>query len=104
MFLDLLAGGGLLAAGYIVGYLTARIVHRRSVAGQEDCTCGHPVSMHDQSGCTDQIKRAVRWEKHGMEIDWNYVACTCVRYVGPGVSYVPEIDGPKRRRQPTPQP
>ena len=104
MFLDLLAGGGLLAAGYIVGYLTARTVHRRSVAGQEDCTCGHPVSMHDQSGCTDQIKRAVRWEKHGMEIDWSYVACTCVRYVGPGVSYVPEIDGPKRRRQPTPQP
>jgi hypothetical protein len=41
MFLDLLAGGGLLAAGYIVGYLTARTVHRRS-AGQEDCTCGHP--------------------------------------------------------------
>jgi hypothetical protein len=31
------------------------------------------------------------------------VACTCVRYVGPGVSYVPEIDGPKRREQPTPQ-
>ena len=30
MFLDLLAGGGLLAAGYIVGYLTARTVHRRS--------------------------------------------------------------------------
>ena len=102
MFLDLLAGGGLLAAGYIVGYLTARTVHRRS-AGQEDCTCGHPVSVHDQSGCTNQIKRAVSWEKHGMEIDWSYVACTCVRYVGPGVSYLPEIDGPKRREQPAPQ-
>ena len=49
MFLDLLAGGGLLAAGYVVGYLTARTVHRRS-AGQEDCTCGHSVSVHDQSG------------------------------------------------------
>lgn len=103
MFLDLLAGGGLLAAGYIVGYLTARIVRPRSVAGQEDCTCGHPVCMHDQSGCTVQIKRAARWDKHGIEIDWSYVACSCVRYVGPGVSYVPEIDGPKRREQPTPQ-
>jgi len=53
--------------------------------------------------CTEQIKRAVKWEEHGIEIDWSYVACTCVRYVGPGVSYVPEIDGPKRREQPTPQ-
>jgi hypothetical protein len=27
--------------------------------------------MHDQSGCTEQIKRAVKWEEHGIEIDWS---------------------------------
>jgi hypothetical protein len=103
MFLDLLAGGGLVAAGWIAGYVTARAIRRRSVPGQEDCTCGHPVSVHDQSGCTDQIKRASKWDEHGMEVGWSYVPCSCVRYVAPGVSYVPEIDAPPRREQPKPR-
>jgi hypothetical protein len=103
MLLDLLAGGGLVAVGWIAGYVTARTIRRRPAPGQEDCRCGHAISVHDQSGCSDQIKRAVRWEKHGIEADWSYVACPCVRYVAPGVSYIPEIDGPPRRKQPKPR-
>jgi hypothetical protein len=95
VFLDLLAGGGLVAAGYLAGYLTARAIRQRS-AGQEDCTCGHPVSAHDQSGCTDQARRESKWDDIGVPIGWQYVPCPCVRYVAPGVSYVPEIDGPPR--------
>ena len=101
MFLDLLAGGGLLAAGYLAGYLTARAKRQRSVLGQEDCTCGHAVSMHDQSGCTDQAKRPTKANKFGEPISWNYAPCPCVRYVGPGVSYVPEVDGPSRGGRPS---
>jgi hypothetical protein len=101
VFLDLLAGGGLLAAGYLAGYLTVRAKRQHSVPGQEDCTCGHPVSMHDQSGCTDQAKRPTKANEFGEPISWNYAPCPCVRYVGPGVSYVPEIDGPTRGGRPS---
>jgi hypothetical protein len=96
VFLDLLAGGGLVAAGYLAGYLTARVTRRRSALGQEDCTCGHPISVHDQSGCTEQVKRPTKANPLG----WSYAPCPCVRYVGPGVSYVPEIDGPPRGGRP----
>ena len=100
MFLELLAGGGLVAAGYLAGYLSARAVRKRSAPGQEECTCGHAVSVHDQSGCTDQAKRATRANEFGEPIAWSYAPCPCVRYVGPGVSYVPEVDGPPRGRRP----
>jgi len=100
VFLELLAGGGLVAAGYLAGYLSARAVRKRSAPGQEECTCGHPVSVHDQSGCTDQAKRATRANEFGEPIAWSYAPCPCVRYVGPGVSYVPEVDGPPRGRRP----
>ena len=35
MFLELLAGGGLVAAGYLAGYLSARAVRKRSAV--ESC-------------------------------------------------------------------
>ena len=102
MFLDLLAGGGLLAAGYVVGYLTARTVHRRS-AGQEDCTCGHSVSVHDQSGAPSRSSVRSNGKSTGSRSTGAMWHVPASGTSAPGVSYVPEIDGPKRREQPTPQ-
>lgn len=79
----LLAGGALLAIGFVAG----RLGRRRTAPPPPMtpvCGCGHALSQHDRTSSTcyaelrrDTFDRRGRWSGH------SWVPCTCRQYVGP---------------------
>jgi hypothetical protein len=90
--LDLLAGGGLVAIGTLIGrFLPAR--KRAPRPPEPVCGCDHHRSYHEGgSGACHHVER----EYQGYVYDPPYaeVPCTCQVYTGPeplGSYYMPEI-------------
>lgn len=81
--LSMLAGGGLLAVGYVVGRVRRPRAAVSKPAGPT-CGCGHGLHAHDstQRACTAQQQRS-KYNKYGEWVGHEYVPCSCVRYVGP---------------------
>lgn len=84
--LTLLAGAGLLAAGWLAGHLTGRRAERRRLDKPREpiCGCTHHLAAHDPktSECTAAVERQLRNDRNSMAgTDW--VECACRRYVGP---------------------
>jgi hypothetical protein len=79
--------------------VSAFMVGRRkkpSMNAVEICQCGHGSAFHDGSGCKMLVEKGVvlKYNSYGEPKMWKAAPCACVRYVGPGTSYVPELDGP----------
>jgi hypothetical protein len=75
-----------------VGFVLGRSVQGASTSGAltaEVCQCTHGSAFHDGNGC-----RAVVVETDPLTKIQRNRTCSCVHYVGPSTSYVPELDGP----------
>lgn len=109
MMPDLLLGMIVGAMILLIGFTLGR-AHRPQKGPPkpppEICQCGHAVSEHDKNGChhvsTIYEKVIVGYEEYfGGQTrhpvtDRKVVGsatCSCVRYVGPNSSYVPELEG-----------
>lgn len=72
---SLAAGGGI---GYLIG-----ILRPKKKPAPYTCTCGHLLSSHDPHknlcGAQDRRKQYNYW---GRRQGWEYVKCSCLRYVG----------------------
>lgn len=79
-------------AAFAGGALIGRI---RRGPRPERCQCGHAPSFHYRTGC-NATSRRVKYNNHGEHLGYHDFVCPCVRYVGPGSAYVPELDGPER--------
>lgn len=104
LLLGMIVGVTIMLTGFILGR-----VHRPQKGPPkpppEICQCKHAVSEHDKNGChhvsTIYEKVIVGYREYGdgdkMPImdkkATGSATCTCVRYVGPHSSYVPELDG-----------
>lgn len=89
-----LIGASIAAAFFAAGWLTGRRDRRLTRPSQEVCQCGHESSYHDKDGCHFVIVKGTvaRYDRDGVPVSWEPADCTCVRYVGPLSSYVPELD------------
>ena len=87
--LDLLAGGGLVAISYIAGVISGRIRRRITIDKDPDpiCGCNHHLAMHDErtGRCSETVKTPSKYNGGGNAIAYEYMPCTCRRYVGPQV-------------------
>lgn len=89
----MLEGAAIALACLWGGFLIGRRARRKAGPPREVCQCEHEAAFHDAEGCHVGVRgRAARFHD-GYAIDWEYVRCPCVRYVGPLTSYFPEIDG-----------
>ena len=78
--LTLLAGGGLLAAGVVIG----RAMRSRLPTPPEPvCTCGHGYGQHEQGGkCAAEVERTNYGHSYVVRgTEW--VPCPCLSYDGP---------------------
>ncbi len=93
--IELLAGAGILAAGWSAGFLHGR--RKRRLTGPADleiCQCGHKSAYHDAAGCHQTVKgQILKYDDCDFPIKWERVECPCVRYVGPHTPYEPTLDG-----------
>lgn len=86
------------AAMFLTGWASARRGSRKPAP--EICQCKHGAAFHDGNGCHVGVRGPVKkWTDPTFfakrPIEWTYVECPCVRYLGPLSSYVPELDNPK---------
>jgi len=87
--LEVFAGGITAAIFYWIGYLSGRKNKNRLL--KEICSCTHGANFHDSKGCHQTKRKEVY--SNGEWLGYQEVECSCVRYVGPTSSYVPELDG-----------
>lgn len=81
--ITLVAGGVLLAGGWLAGRIRTESAPKRQVAATI-CSCEHGFGTHDAGGaCKAQIKRADRWDDYSNARHWEWVACPCLTYDGP---------------------
>lgn len=87
------AGATVAWLGAVVSANTTRKSKTNTV---EVCQCKHGAAFHDGAGCQTVIEqgRVTEYNYAGIPVAWKPAKCTCVRYVGPSTSYLPELDGP----------
>jgi len=87
---------GAWVAAVVCSTMASKQRSRAAINTTEVCQCEHGASYHDGAGCRYVIGkgRVTRYSVSGTPIEWEPAECTCVRYVGPNTSYLPEIDGP----------
>jgi hypothetical protein len=82
---SLLAGGGLLATGALLGsWITAHTAVVRRRVAKPLCSCDHPPALHSPE--TGECQAEVIRDKHNKYGEWmghEYVPCRCMRYDGP---------------------
>ena len=87
--LDLLTGGGLVAISYISGFISGRLRRRTSIQKDPEpiCGCDHHLAMHDErtGRCSEMVRTPSKYNGVGAPIAYQYLPCTCRRYVGPQV-------------------
>jgi hypothetical protein len=73
-----------------VGFVLGRTTRPEPAAPlAEVCQCKHGSAFHDGDGCRVRVLETDPLTQIGSR-----KKCPCVHYVGPGTSYVPELDGP----------
>lgn len=84
MITELLSGLGSGLTCYALGALTTRRRHRKPVPPM--CPCTHLISAHDNNDgpCIGQIRREY-YNRYGDRNGYEYVRCTCRRYIGPAL-------------------
>lgn len=87
----MLAGGGLVSAGWLIG----RLLPAQKQKATESC-CEHPFGQHDpKTGkCNAQVQR--RKYVGGAHVGYEWVPCPCLQHTGPrplDSYYAPEIMG-----------
>lgn len=96
MLTDIIAGAGGALLFLSIGYGAGRRDKKNRKPPGEICRCGHGPERHDGKGCHAVVDRKpVEWYSgtEDMPTAWEEFTCTCVRYVGPNTSYVPELEG-----------
>jgi hypothetical protein len=83
--LPMLAGAFILAIGVLFGRL---LPERRKGPKPVEAVCGckHHYSKHNpETGRCNVSERGnpVKWNGRGEEVEWEWIACPCVRYTGP---------------------
>jgi len=84
MIIELLAGGGLTALGFVLGRLPSRRRGPRQV--EPVCGCEHHHSFHDpKTGqCHGMMDgNPVAFTHYNSPTAWEQVPCTCRQYSGP---------------------
>jgi hypothetical protein len=80
-----------------LGYQAGRRDKKQRQPAPEVCRCGHGPERHDKDGCraTANGAEVETWSYTvpSRPLSWKQVPCSCVRYVGPNTSYVPELEG-----------
>lgn len=82
--------------GFALGYFAGLRTRKAKAPAPEVCQCKHGPERHDKDGCHAEVNGpTVREWSHNINripLSWVQVPCTCVRYVGPHTSYIPELD------------
>jgi hypothetical protein len=86
--LDLLAGGGLMAVGFLWGGRRQRRTFELQRRGDPEasCGCGHHFALHDGDGrCRHlEVVKSLAESGHGSSRwDVRELECRCQRYTGP---------------------
>ena len=83
MIIEMLAGGGLTAAGVLLGRLLPRGKSALPTIENPRC-CAHSFGQHDpkRGACNAEIRRD-KYDSLGEDVGYEYVPCPCVNYDGP---------------------
>jgi hypothetical protein len=74
-------GAAILAVGWVVGHITARLHRRNPKASPPICGCTHHFSMHDTEGCHHFTMRDSYDPNGGKYLGKQPVRCGCRKYV-----------------------
>lgn len=98
--IELLVG---VALGWVVGFTLGRRRKSEAPVPEEVCQCGHGSAFHDRTGChlilyqhEKKIIGRTAYDSPVIQetrVPGSGEECRCLRYVGPGSSYLPELDG-----------
>lgn len=98
MVLEMLAGGGLLAAGWLVGrFAPARSwTPKPPQPPQAICGCEHALAFHDPATgqCHAMVEIPTELGDWNEVVEWENEQCTCRQYTGPTplpTIYAPEV-------------
>lgn len=97
MLVEMAAGGGLLAAGVVLGRLLPDRRRARK-SPKPICGCTHELAFHDSatSECHGTVSEPSRYDRFGEVTAYRTVRCTCRQYDGPTplpTVYAPEVSG-----------
>lgn len=97
MILEMLIGGGLTIAGFLLGRLLPT-APRRPKPIAPVCGCEHSLAYHDpKTGiCHGTVEEPTRYSTYGEPRAFQTVQCTCRQYDGPTplpTVYAPEVTG-----------
>lgn len=76
---SLLAGAGVMLAGYLIG----RRNPRTKLPDSTMCAgCKHSITFRnpDTGNCTAQVEQATKWDGLGSPVAYRYVPCTCASH------------------------
>jgi hypothetical protein len=80
--------------GFVIGTVKERRRRPRPEPRPEPeiCLCTHGANVHDAKGChAEGRKRVTAIDRHNATETYVFDECTCIRYVGPNSTYIPEL-------------
>ncbi len=82
--ISLAVGAGITLSGVLTGRMVRRKPSVPALSSVPTCGCSHPMALHDRDTdrCHGQICRT-HYYKNGDRNGFEWVPCTCRRYLGP---------------------